>query len=78
MSADGKIALPTRKQLRISSEEDIERMNNAVGELHGHLVGEHGVGLLKKKYAPLGITTKIKELKAQYDPSNIMNRGKVI
>lgn len=59
-------------------EEDIERMNNAVRELNGQLAGEHGVGLLKKKYAPLGITTRIKELKAQYDPQNIMNRGKVI
>ena len=53
-------------------------MNNAVRELNGHLAGEHGIGLLKKKYAPLGITTKLKELKSQYDPSNIMNRGKVI
>ncbi len=59
-------------------EEDIERMNNAVKELNGQLAGEHGVGLLKKRYAPLSITTKIKELKSQYDPSNIMNRGKVI
>ncbi|MBU2522900.1 MAG: FAD-binding oxidoreductase [Nanoarchaeota archaeon] len=59
-------------------EEDIERMNNAVKELHGQLAGEHGIGLLKKKYAPLGITTRIKEIKAAYDPSNIMNRGKVI
>ena len=59
-------------------EEDIERMNNAVRELNGQLAGEHGVGLLKRKYAPLGITTRIKELKAMYDPSNIMNRGKVI
>lgn len=59
-------------------EEDIERMNNAVRELNGQLAGEHGVGLLKKRYAPLGITTRIKELKTIYDPSNIMNRGKVI
>jgi len=59
-------------------EEDIERMNNAVQELNGQAAGEHGVGLLKKRHAPLAITTKIKELKAIYDPNNIMNRGKVV
>jgi 2,5-diamino-6-(ribosylamino)-4(3H)-pyrimidinone 5'-phosphate reductase len=39
MSADGKIALPTRKQLRISSEEDIERMYNLRNECDAVLVG---------------------------------------
>ena len=39
MSADGKIALPTRKQLRISSEEDIKRMYNLRNKCDGVLVG---------------------------------------
>jgi len=39
MSADGKIALPTRKQLRISSEEDIERMYKLRNECDAVLVG---------------------------------------
>ena len=39
MSADGKIALPTRKQLRISSDEDIERMYNLRNECDAVLVG---------------------------------------
>jgi len=39
MSADGKIALPNRKQLRISSDEDIKRMYNLRNESDAVLVG---------------------------------------
>ena len=39
MSADGKIALPNRKQLRISSEEDIDRMYRLRNECDAVLVG---------------------------------------
>jgi 2,5-diamino-6-(ribosylamino)-4(3H)-pyrimidinone 5'-phosphate reductase len=39
MSADGKIALPTRKQLRISCDEDIERMYKLRNECDAVLVG---------------------------------------
>lgn len=39
MSADGKIALPTRKQMRISSDEDIERMYRLRNESDAVLVG---------------------------------------
>jgi 2,5-diamino-6-(ribosylamino)-4(3H)-pyrimidinone 5'-phosphate reductase len=39
MSADGKIASPTRKQMRISSEQDIERMYRLRNESDAVLVG---------------------------------------
>ncbi len=39
MSADGKIALPTRKQLRISSDEDMKRVFQLRHECDGILVG---------------------------------------
>jgi 2,5-diamino-6-(ribosylamino)-4(3H)-pyrimidinone 5'-phosphate reductase len=39
MSADGKIALPSRKQLRLSSDKDIERMYNLRNESDAVLVG---------------------------------------
>jgi len=39
MSADGKIALPTKKQIRISSEEDIKRMYQLRNESDAVLVG---------------------------------------
>lgn len=60
------------------TQEEIEKMILAVKELNGQIGGEHGIGLLKRKYAPFIITTKIKELKSKYDPNNIMNKGKVI
>jgi len=39
MSADGKIALPTKKQLKISCEEDIERMFKLRNQSDAVLVG---------------------------------------
>lgn len=39
MSADGKIALPSKKQLRISSDEDIERMYKLRNDCDAVLVG---------------------------------------
>lgn len=39
MSADGKIALPNRKQLRLSSDEDIKRVYNLRNECDAVLVG---------------------------------------
>ncbi len=39
MSADGKIASPARKQMRISSEQDIERMYRLRNESDAVLVG---------------------------------------
>lgn len=39
MSADGKIALPTRKQFRISSEEDIARVHRLRNSCDAILVG---------------------------------------
>ena len=39
MSADGKIALPSRKQLRISSDEDMERVYRLRNECDAVLVG---------------------------------------
>ena len=39
ISADGKIALPTRKQLRISCDEDIERMYKLRNESDAVLAG---------------------------------------
>ncbi|MBN2602797.1 MAG: 2,5-diamino-6-(ribosylamino)-4(3H)-pyrimidinone 5'-phosphate reductase [Candidatus Thermoplasmatota archaeon] len=39
MSADGKIALPNRKQIRISSDEDIKRMYQLRNDVDAVLVG---------------------------------------
>jgi 2,5-diamino-6-(ribosylamino)-4(3H)-pyrimidinone 5'-phosphate reductase len=39
MSADGKIALPTKKQVRISSEEDLKRVHRLRNDCDAVLVG---------------------------------------
>jgi 2,5-diamino-6-(ribosylamino)-4(3H)-pyrimidinone 5'-phosphate reductase len=58
MSADGKIALPTGKQLRISSDEDIIRMYQLRNEHDAVLVGVNTVLsdnpklTVKEKYVP--------------------------
>ena len=39
MSADGKIALPNRKQIRLSNSQDLERVNKLRHECDAILVG---------------------------------------
>ena len=39
MSADGKIALPNRKQIRLSNQEDLQRVNKLRENCDGILVG---------------------------------------
>ncbi|MFC1685440.1 FAD-binding oxidoreductase [Nanoarchaeota archaeon] len=57
---------------------NIEKVASIVTELKGQMVGEYGVGLLRRKHAPFIITHTVRELKAKYDPKNILNKGKVI
>ncbi len=57
---------------------DVEKVAKIVAELKGQMVGEHGVGLLRRRYAPFATTHNVRELRAKYDPKSIMNRGKVI
>ncbi|MEA2054448.1 MAG: 2,5-diamino-6-(ribosylamino)-4(3H)-pyrimidinone 5'-phosphate reductase [Candidatus Thermoplasmatota archaeon] len=58
MSIDGKIALPARKQIKISNEEDIERVHKLRNECDAVLVGIGTVLAddpkltVKKKYVP--------------------------
>ena len=53
----------------------------AATELGGTLSGEHGIGLMKKKYLRLDLPTEtievMKSIKRALDPSNIMNPGKI-
>ena len=39
MSADGKIALPNRKQIRLSNQEDLQRVNELRENCDAILVG---------------------------------------
>ena len=67
MSADGKIALPNRKQLRISCDEDIKRMYNLRNESDAVLVG---IGTILSDDPKL--TVKEKYLKNSKQPLRVV------
>jgi len=56
----------------------IEEMFELIKSLNGDISGEHGIGLLKKKYVNKEFAEEIRKLKMKYDLKNIMNRGKII
>lgn len=62
----------------ISQKSLIKRMFKFVLEIGGEVSGEHGIGLNKKEFVSKEIVAEIKELKKEYDPNNIINRGKII
>ena len=59
-------------------DERIGKMYEFVKEKGNSCVGSFGIGISKKKYASYEIKEKIKKLKLQYDPDNILNKGKII
>ena len=67
MSADGKIALPTRKQLKISCEEDMERVYKLRNECDAVLVGVDTVLSDDPK-----LTVKEKYVKKLHQPIRIV------
>ena len=71
MSADGKIALPNRKQMRISSEEDIERVYKLRNECDAVLVGIETILSDDPK-----LTVKEKYVKNPKQPLRVVLDGK--
>lgn len=57
---------------------EIFRLTVALG---GTLSGEHGIGLVQKKYMPIALNPKVislqKEIKKLFDPALILNPGKI-
>lgn len=68
--------------------EEVEKVMQLVDEIHllaiemeGTTTGEHGVGAVRRKYAPLehGMALEyMKKTKQAFDPKGIMNPGKLI
>lgn len=56
----------------------MDELYKLVKKLHGAASGEHGFGILKKKYLSYERKTELRRLKRIYDRNNIMNRGKII
>ena len=65
-------------RFRKGSETIIKEMFELVRKLGGSVSGEHGIGLAKKMYAERGIVEEVRLLKKEYDPENILNRGKIV
>ncbi|MEO0232533.1 MAG: FAD-linked oxidase C-terminal domain-containing protein [candidate division WOR-3 bacterium] len=69
-------------------EKDIEILNKAIYELYervvsigGTITGEHGIGILKRKYLKIEQDERVlnlqREIKKIFDPNNILNPGKI-
>ncbi len=73
----------------IRDEEEFARVEKAIDELfeaamklEGTISGEHGIGIMKRKYMPLQFSPEtmdaFKKLRAALDPKGILNPGKLI
>ena len=69
-----------RHNLRTEFEMNEEIFELTVG-LGGTLSGEHGIGLVQKRYMPIAFNdvqlNLMKSIKAVFDPKGIMNPGKI-
>lgn len=85
--ATGEIHL--RPLLNLKSEEDVELYHTIAKEIaalvkkyRGSLSGEHGDGRLRGEFIPFMLGEHnyqlIKDLKANWDPQNILNPGKIV
>ena len=86
-AGDGNVHVNVLKE-NISEEDWLEKVPLGIGEifekvreLGGTISGEHGIGLLQKKWLPIVFSPKEidlrKGIKAVFDPNGILNPGKV-
>lgn len=79
-------ALPKDNQLNASWEKERKAINDDVAQrtkkFHGSISGEHGIGIIKKPYIDVCLSNEeiqlLRQIKAAFDPSGIMNPGKVV
>ena len=64
-------------RFRRGSDSMIMEMFEFVKKLGGKVSGEHGIGLNKKAYADKEYVAEVRKLKQEYDPDNILNKGKI-
>jgi glycolate oxidase len=59
----------------------ISELFQRVIELGGTISGEHGIGLVQKKYMPIAFSeiqlNLMKQIKNVFDPNGILNPGKL-
>ncbi len=78
---DGEIQLLDTKECLQKMDEIVEKIIKKGIELGGTITGEHGIGLVKKKYLSYMFTDRyislLKSVKTAFDPNNILNPGKI-
>ena len=64
-----------------NGEKIIVELFKKLNTFEGKISGEHGIGFTKKKYLKYSRTEKeinlMKNIKREFDPSNILNPGKI-
>ena len=63
-------------------EAAIDELFEAAMKLEGTISGEHGIGVMKKKYLPMEFSpatlATFKRVRQALDPKGIMNPGKLV
>lgn len=81
--------LHVRPVLDLHNAEDVQKfrllsdeVSALVLQFKGSLAGEHGVGIARTEYVPAHLGPELmelsREIKAEFDPNNLFNPGKVI
>jgi len=59
--------------------EEVYQLSISLG---GKISGEHGIGLIRKRFLPIALSKEqvelMKGIKKVFDPNNILNPGKVV
>jgi glycolate oxidase len=55
----------------------LEELYLLTAEQGGRVSGEHGIGLKKKSWVSAVYRDELRRLKAEFDPNNVLNRGKL-
>jgi FAD/FMN-containing dehydrogenase len=58
-------------------DERVAQLYQQLEAWGGQISGEHGIGLKKKAWVSASYRNEIRQLKALYDPNNVLNRGKL-
>ncbi|MBI2993049.1 MAG: FAD-binding oxidoreductase [Gammaproteobacteria bacterium] len=79
---DSNLHLVTSTGRTEDTQKLYELVYRRVGEFHGSVSAEHGIGMIKKKYLGLSRSAEeidlMRKLKALLDPKGILNPGRVI
>lgn len=59
------------------TRELLDEFYSYVLSIKGEISGEYGYGILRKKYMPMDLKTKILEMKRKHDPDGLFNSGKI-